>query len=238
MHVRHENILLVGTSHIAEQSLEEIDSLFNKHNVAVVAVELDQQRLTQLMHGDQGESKKYPFFRLVRELGFGAAIFANLASWVQQKVGKIVGLSPGSDMKHAVELARSKQVPLACIDQDIRVTLRKISPSINLIFFWKAGKEALTGFLFPKRMARRYGMEKINLKKVPPERLIDKALLALKKSYPGIYEVLVRQRNHYMTRNLRQLQEQYPDKIILAVVGAGYLKGIASLLQSSYMAAG
>jgi len=71
----------------------------------------------------------------------------------------------------------------------------------------------------------------LDLRKVPKKKVIKQIMLMLKKSYPGTYDVLVEQRNHYMADRLKQLMQIYPDKKIVAIVGAGHEEGIMELVR-------
>ena len=48
----------------------------------------------------------------------------------------------------------------------------------------------------------------------------------LKLSFPGIYGILVSERDDYMAAKLISLQRLHPTAKILAVVGAGHLPGL------------
>ena len=52
----------------------------------------------------------------------------------------------------------------------------------------------------------------------------------LRKRYPTVYKVLVEDRNKYMVKKLVALMRQYPEKKILAIVGAGHKEGMEKLL--------
>jgi len=53
----------------------------------------------------------------------------------------------------------------------------------------------------------------------------------VKKRYPNFYRVLIEERNQIMALNLANLIKNYPDKNILAVVGAGHEKEIEKLTK-------
>ena len=79
---------------------------------------------------------------------------------------------------------------------------------------------------------KRLGIQEMDLTKVPPAELVKKLLLVVKVRYPGIYRVLVEERNAVMARNLSRLREREPEARILAVVGAGHVEGITALLAA------
>ena len=79
--------VLVGTSHISSQSIEEIKNNFLEHKPDAICVELDAQRLYTLLHPQQ---KNNPW-ALLRQLGLRGFIFTLITRYAQQKLGKIVG---------------------------------------------------------------------------------------------------------------------------------------------------
>jgi len=218
--LKYKNLVIIGTSHIAKSSLKEVEEVFRKQNPYIVAVELDHNRLHALLNN------KKPNYTplLIRRLGLKGYLFALLGSIIQQKLGSIAGIKPGSDMLRAVELARTHKKRIALIDRDIRVTLSRLSKAIG----WKEKFNFLVDIFslpFSKKM-------RINLTEVPKKDLVKKALNMLKKRYPGIYKVLVDERNKVMVLKLRTLMENYPDQNILVVVGAGHEEGVLDLMKT------
>ncbi|KYK24550.1 hypothetical protein AYK26_03140 [Euryarchaeota archaeon SM23-78] len=217
--LKYKNLVIIGTSHIAETSLKEVESVFRKQNPDIVAVELDHNRLYALLHN------KKPNYSpaLIPQLGLKGYLFALIGSFLQQKLGSIVGIKPGSDMLRAVELARDNKKKIALIDRDVRVTLTRLSKAIR----WR---EKLNFFVdlisapFSKKMT-------INLKEVPEKQFIKKALGLLKKRYPGLYKVLVTERNKIMALKLKILMKNYPEQKILCVVGAGHEEDLLGLAK-------
>ena len=112
MHRLH-NLTIIGTSHIAQQSIDEIKSTIEKEKPDIVAVELDKNRLYSLM---QKEKQKHLSFRQIKSIGFSGFIFAVIGSYVQQKLGKIVQVQPGEDMLTAVKLAQKSKAKIRSRD--------------------------------------------------------------------------------------------------------------------------
>ena len=54
-----------------------------------------------------------------------------------------------------------------------------------------------------------------------------------KKRYPGMFRVLVTERNHYMANALVKIAQQNPDKKILAVMGAGHAEDVGKLVEKA-----
>ena len=206
---------LLGTSHIAKQSVEEITEAFARLNPDILAIELDKSRLQALLSGESKVSLKH-----LPAVGIQGWLFAKLGGWASKKLGKMVGVDPGTEMKTAIELGKEHKKRIALIDQPIEITLKRFSKALT----WKE-KGHLIADLFSKRK------ETIDLSKVPEEELIAKLIGELKIRYPSIYTVLIEERNAYMVDKLKKLGELYPESIILAIVGAGHVEGMAQLLS-------
>jgi len=217
--LKYKNLTILGTSHIAKSSLNEIEAVFQKENPSLVAIELDRNRLYSLL------SDKKPSYSpaMIRHLGLKGYLFALIGGLIQQKLGDIVGIKPGSDMLRAVQLAQKNNKKLALIDRDIQVTLARLSKTIS----WK---EKVHFFIdiFSAPFSKKV---KIDLTKVPEKELVKKLLRIMKKRYPGTYTVLVEERNVFMALKLRALMENYPGDKILAVIGAGHEDDLLALIK-------
>lgn len=221
--LKYKNLIVIGTSHIAKSSLNEIESVFQKENPGLVAVELDHNRLYSLL------SNKKPNYSpsMIRQLGLKGYLFAIIGGIIQQKLGDLVGIKPGSDMLRAVQLAQANNKKLALIDRDIQVTLARLSKTIR----WKEKLHFIVDVFsapFSKKM-------KIDLNKVPEKELIKKLLNLMKKRYPGLHKALVEERNAIMALRLKTLMENYPKDKILAVIGAGHEDDLLALIKQTHL---
>jgi len=216
-----QNLTLIGTSHISKESIKEIKAFVEKNKPDIIAVELDRPRLVQLFSNkDEG-----PSFTSIFRVGLKGFMFAVIGRYAQKKLGEIVGIKPGSDMKTAVLLAKKNKNKLALIDQDIRITLQRFSKYFSWKEKWTLLKEIVMALF------KRGPLVKFDLRKVPSEKLIKRLLLEVKKKYPNIYHVLVEERNVFMAKNLKSMITKEPEKKILAIVGAGHVEGMMKLIS-------
>lgn len=220
------DLQIIGTSHIAKQSIDEIKKAILEEKPDLVAVELDIQRAATLL---QQRRHKISLGEILH-IGVRGYLFAKIGQYVQQKLGKMVGVAPGSDMKTALELAKKNKIDVAFIDQPIRITLSNFSRSLTWREKWRFFLDMLRGLLFPRKQLRELGLDRFDLRKVPADSLLKKILAQLKGRYPSIYKVLVEDRNKYMVKQLVLLMKENPRKKILAVVGAGHKEGMEKLL--------
>ena len=225
--MRYNNIIIIGTSHIARESLKEVSKLIEVERPGIIAVELDKKRLMGLM----SKSKSSISISRIKKVGMKGYLFGMLGSYVQKKLGKDVGVARGSDMLTAVELAQNYKIELALIDQDIDITLARFSEAITFREKWRFLVDIFRGICFKKSEMKKMGLEEIDLNKVPPKRLIKKLIDNVKDRYPNLYRVLISERNFFMAKKLYELQQLYPHRKILAVVGAGHEEELIALLK-------
>lgn len=218
----YRNIYLLGTSHIAQESINQVKEFIEAKKPEIVAIELDQKRVYALFH------KRKLNIKDLRVLGVKGFLINFIGAYIEKKLGKLVGVTPGSEMKTAIKLAKKHKLTIALIDQDISITLKKLSKSIT----WKEKlrfiREVIKGII-----TRKPQIEPFDLRKTPPKETIEKIIQMVKQSYPNVYKVLVEERNHIMAKNLYSLMTNNPDKKIFAIVGAGHEEGIIKILKGS-----
>lgn len=230
--MRYKNLIVIGTSHISSHSIKTIRKTIEKEDPGVVAVELDKKRLQGLL--DKEAKNTRLSLDLIKKIGLKGFLFALLGSWLQKKLGKIVGIDPGSDMLAAVEAAKKRDIKIALIDQDIELTLMKFSRSLT----WKEKGRFIVDIFKPvfsrKKQLKRYGLENMDLSKVPTQKVIRIMIKELKQRYPSIYTVLIEERNNIMAYNLVRLMRLHPNEIIVAVIGAGHEKELMQMVNSAF----
>ncbi|MBW3004267.1 TraB/GumN family protein [Candidatus Woesearchaeota archaeon] len=220
--MKYKNLFIIGTSHIASQSIKEVEKEIAKLEPDIVALELDKKRLAALL-----SEKKPDKIRVkdIRRVGFKGWLFSVIGAWVEKKLGDQVGVSPGSDMLAAFHAARKVHARIALIDQDIEVTLKRFSQELSWREKWNFFVDIIKGLVFRKTDIG------FDLSTVPTQATISKLIKQVRKRYPNIYKVLITERNEVMAANLAHLFLRYPDKKIVAIIGAGHEKDIMKLVK-------
>lgn len=217
---RYKNLIILGTSHIAIQSVKQVENIINKYKPQIIALELDSKRLRALL------SKKRKFtYKDVKKLGVKGFLFHFIGAWAERYLGKKVGTKPGAEMKEAIKLAKQHKLKIALIDQDIQITIRKLIKRLTTKEKLTFLKDLILPFSFKKQNI------KFNLKKVPKQKTIERLIKQVKKRYPSVHNTLVTERNQIMANNLNKLILKYPDSRIVAIIGAGHEKGIIGELK-------
>ncbi len=220
------NLKIIGTSHIAKQSIEEIKKTVEEFQPDIIAVELDLRRAASLMRKQNNKVS----LSEIRKIGVKGFVFVKIGQAVQQKLGKVVGVAPGSEMKTALEIAHAKKLQVALIDQPINITLKNFSKELTWREKGRFALDLLKGLFFPKRQMKKYGLEEFDLQKVPEQQVINKIINQMRKQYPSMYKTIIADRDKYMVKQLVKLLREHPEKKILAVVGAGHKEGMERLL--------
>ena len=206
--ITYKNLTLIGTSHIAIESVKEVEEFINKIKPELVALELDRARFRGLMSEEKQKLRLADIFRI----GIKGYIFSLIGAYIEKKLGSIVGVKPGDEMKKAAFSARNIGAKIALIDQRIDITLNRFSKSLT----WKEKFRFLEDIIISIFKRPRINFD---LRKVPDKKVISELLGHVRKRYPNVYRVLVEERNKHMAKNLYRLMQDYN---IVAVVGAGH----------------
>jgi len=221
-------IKIIGTSHISQQSIDQIKREVKASKPEIIAVELDIKRALALSGKEQTRRVSA---RDVAKIGFKGYAFAKIGQFVQKRLGEMVGVKPGAEMKTALQLAYENKINVALIDQPIEITLNNFSRELT----WKEKlhfiSDIFRGVFFRKREMKRLGFDKLDLSKVPTEKLVERMMDELKDRYPNIYKTLVADRNNFMVKTLLKIQKKDLENDILVIVGAGHKKEMISMLR-------
>lgn len=219
--MKYKNLVFLGTSHIAKQSLEEVANSIKDEKPDIIALELDKKRIGALM---SKEARRISL-KSIKQVGLKGFIFSLIGAWAEKKLGKIAGVAPGSEMKQAINIAKRENIRIALIDQDIEITLQRLSKAITR-------KEKLN-FLIDVLKAVFSGKKEaeFDLTKVPDKKVIKKLTGRLREQYPNVYGVLIEERNVVIAENIKRLMDADPDKKILVILGAGHIDDVLTHIK-------
>ena len=242
-----DNIILVGTGHILEKSVKEVEAVIDRENPDVVAVELCEARYKSL----KGEVENFS----VKDTLSTSSPFLILTHWllayVQRKMGDELGIEPGADMMAAIGKAEEKGCKIALIDRPIQITMQR---------FWKKMKffeklKMVFSMLFAITNIRGGGKggdgkegasklqiggmnvsDGIDLDRITDEDVVTQLMEELRAFSPGAATALLDERDAYIAGSLLELQHHnltnnLEQRKTVAVVGAGHVAGIKNLLR-------
>ena len=218
-----DKITLVGTAHISEKSVNEVKEVIEEQKPDIVAVELCKRRYDSIKKKDQWENT--PISKLLKGNNAYLLIAQTFLSSIQRKLGKEYGVEPGSEMIMAMDIAKKHDLKIALVDRDISITLkrawRKMGIREKFRLVWEFLK-AIIGF-------DEEEIEDLDLEKLMDQDVISSMMEEFKEIAPSVTDVLIHERDEYIARKI--LEESKKGKVV-AVVGAGHLKGIEEHLKN------
>lgn len=217
--VKDKEIILIGTAHISEESVNLVERIVSEEKPETVGVELCQKRYDTIFKKEIWENTK--IIEIVKK-GQTQLLLANLLiSSFQKRMGEELKIKPGAEMIQAIEAAEKSASRIALIDRDIQITLKRAWREMKFLEKVKFIYILLTGVLFPEEMDKEL-VEKIKEKDVMTQMIEE-----LGKEIPSVKKVLIDERDIYIANKILAA----PGKKIVAVVGAGHLEGIKNNLQ-------
>ncbi len=213
-------IILVGTAHVSEKSVAEVNAVIEREKPDIVAVELDKGRY-QALKGEN-EVKEINIKELLSDGRFYEFLLHTLLAYVQRKIGEDTGVKPGSEMLSAIEIAEKNGARVALIDRDIRVTLGRFWNKMS--FFEKL---KLFGSLLGAMIG--IGTKDIDMDTVTEEDVVSQLISELRSLAPSAASVLLDERNAIMAKNILDVSG---EGTVVAVIGAGHREGIQKYLDA------
>lgn len=213
--------IIVGTAHISRQSADLVKEVIEKEKPNVVCVELDEKRLKALSEKNRWEN--LDLRKIIKEKQLSTLIVNLVLSSYQKKLGEKLGVSPGTELLEAVQVANEKNIPIELCDREVRITLRRAWHSMNL---WQKSKFLAGGLggLFEKQELTEEKLAELRNKDVLSEMMDE-----IGKAMPVLKKIIIDERDQYIAQRMKDSN----GKKIVSVVGAGHVKGIKKFLESN-----
>ncbi|WP_292729367.1 TraB/GumN family protein [Methanoculleus sp.] len=212
-------IRLVGTAHVSQKSVEEVRSTIEEFQPDIVGVELDRGRFISLTQ----EVAEPSVTDILKGGNFGRLLVQWVLTYIQQRIGVETGVKPGAEMLVAIEEAEAHQKPVALIDRDIRITLARFWDMMGI---WE--KIKLLGALVYSMVSVEG--QKIDVDEFTNQDVVSAAMEEFRKFSPGGAQALIDERDAYLAHQILMLGGRYER--VLAVVGAGHIRGVQRYLDA------
>lgn len=128
-------------------------------------------------------------------------------------------------MRAAMDAALDGGLPLALIDRDLGLTLRR---TYRAVPWWQ--RMGLIGGLFGSVLSREK-IDESEIERLKEGDMLESTFSEFAEQSEDLYRTLIHERDQYMAAHLRRMAESGNHRRILAVVGAGHLSGIATQAQ-------
>lgn len=221
-----DDIILIGTAHVSEKSVAEVKEAIGKYKPAIVGIELDKNRFKFLKDKAQAW-KDLPLTNLIKGRNvyfFMAQVFLGN---MQRRLGEATGVEPGSEMLAAAVAAKENGAEIAFVDRDITITLQRAWRKMR---FWERAK---IFWEIMKLVAPPDEDElEVDIDELMKEDAISMMMKELQGFAPTVAEVLIHERDEYISKKILEASDQGKGKV-LAVVGAGHLEGIKKHIEKA-----
>ena len=205
---------LVGTAHVSQESVDEVNQVIESVQPDTVCVELCETRYTALRDADRW--KKLDIFKVIKE-GKTLMLLANLAIGAyQRRLGEELGVEPGAELIAGADKADEVGSKLELVDRDIQVTLKRTWANLS---FWQKFK--LMGAIFASLFETdEVGAE--DIEKLKEKNELSDMMEEFARVMPEVQKPLIDERDQYLMSSI----EEAPGETVVAVVGAGHVPGM------------
>ena len=220
--IGEREIIILGTAHVSEESVKEVEDAIRNEKPDRVCIEIDKSRYTSLTKKSMWKDLSIPQ-ALKQKKGF--LLLANLVlSSFQKRLGLDLGVKPGEEMMKAIRISEELGIPFSFCDREIQLTLKRAWSKTG---FWGKNKmlAAMVSSIFVKEKLSKEEIEKLKEKNA-----LQNMLEELSQFMPKVKTVLIDERDRFLATKIFTSE----GKKIIAVVGAGHVKGIVSWLNSLY----
>lgn len=216
-------ITLLGTAHVSRASAEKVKELIATGDYDAVAVELCPSRYHAML--DPDALARMNLFEVLRK-GKAPMVTASLALGAyQQRMAEQLGIEPGAEMRVAIESAKAANLPVLLIDREVGVTLKRIYRNIP----WWRRFYLLAGIM--ASVVSREQVSEEEIERLKEGDVLESAFSQFADQQRDLYLPLIDERDRYMAARLREEIAHTPHRHILAVVGAGHMRGISTYLR-------
>lgn len=218
-------IVILGTAHVSQRSVEEVRAVLEREAPKVVCVELDRARYQTLTRPDAWRDLD---IRSVLRSRRGFLLLTNLVlAAFQRRMGMDAQVRPGSEMLAAVEVAEKAGARVELCDRDVQVTLRRAWSQSGL---W--GRSKLLSALF----VTAFSSEKLapeEIERLKTDTALTSMISELADYLPKAKAVLIDERDRYLAARIAQAARGAGsgEEPVVAVLGAGHKAGVVRALQ-------
>lgn len=216
---------IVGTAHVSDASRQEVAALIEKVKPDTVCVELCQERYDGFK--DENRWAKLDIFQVIKKGKF-LYLLANLAVGAyQRRMGAKLGVKPGAELMGAVELAEEMNIPVALIDRNINTTLKRVWANLSFMTKCQLLGAMLEAVMGDDKETKEETSEQIE--QLKNDINLSEMMDMFAKEVPDVYVPLIDERDRYLCAKMREAE----GKTIVAVVGAGHVKGIKKYFEET-----
>ena len=250
---RSNEVYLLGTAHVSDESTREVIELINLVNPEIVFVELDSSRAAQLRRSSAASSSNAGAATTMSMTTFDMSsitqhpMFASLASAVPGLSTNLIHVlqtvapdilrqinwlpSQGGEMLAAITQADKFGIRCVYGDVDISQTITEMKSAVSTSFTGiMSNPSQISNILPPLELRVVFGQ--LLSGKIEPKQFVEsiktrdnaqQVASYLQRSFPPVYNVMITKRDVHMAMMLRR---HCGEGKVVAVVGMAHMEGI------------
>jgi pheromone shutdown-related protein TraB len=211
-----KEVFLVGTAHVSKESVKLVNSVIYEQKPDTVCVELCETRYQSIVNKDLWLNTD--IVRVIKEKKSFLLLSNLLMASFQKRIAKKFDIKPGQEMIEAIETGKAVGAKIFPSDRDIRITLSRVWHNMGL---WDKTKLI---FQLVLSIGDTGDISEKDIEKMKQEDVLESLLAEVGKSLPVLKKILIDERDMYLSQKIKTA----PGNKIVAVVGAGHVKGIKS----------
>ena len=209
-----KEILIVGTAHVSQRSVDLVKEVIETEKPDTVSVELCPSRYQTIRQQDRWQ--EMDIIRVIKEKKSFLLLSNLVLAAFQKRIASKLDVRPGQEMIQAMESAEAAGAGIHLADRDIRITLARTWGQMG---WWTRLK-----LIF--QMVLSFGdLDEIaaeDVERMKQQDVLETILSEVGKSMPTLRHTLIDERDQYLAAKIRSA----PGKKIVAAVGAGHVPGI------------
>ncbi len=216
-------VTLLGTAHVSRASADKVRELLHTGDYDAVAVELCPSRYNSII--DPDALARMDLFKVLKE-GKGAMVTASLALGAyQQRLAEQFEIEPGAEQREAIKYAQDNHTQVLLIDREIGVTLKRVASNVP----WWQRLNLFAGLLLS--MLSKEEVDEAEVERLKEGDILETTFAEFAEDRKDLYLPLIDERDRYMAARLVDEIQQNGHENILAVIGAGHMRGIKRYLE-------
>ncbi|MBN2196174.1 MAG: TraB family protein [Polyangiaceae bacterium] len=213
-----KDIYIVGTAHVSQASVAEVEGLIDGLGPNTVCVELDELRYRALT--DDSYWKSLDVADVVKKRRVGLVFASIVLASIQKRVGNKLGIRPGAEMLAAARRAQANGAELVLADRSIQITFQRTWHNLGPL-----NRLKLLAFLVMAPFsAIEDEIDAASVERLKEEGSMNDMMSEFAKVMPQVKEPLIDERNQYLMSMVREA----PGSKVVAVVGAAHVSGMVA----------
>jgi pheromone shutdown-related protein TraB len=213
-----KEILIIGTAHVSQKSVDEVWRVIREERPDTVCVELDEARYQTLV--DKTTWQKLDIFEIIRQKRVLFLLSSLALGAYQRRMGEKLGVMPGAELLAGVEAAREVGAEVVLADRDVQATLKRTWANLG---FWD--KAQMAGGLISAPFAVE-DIDETKIEELKDKDTIGEIMHQVAEEMPRIKTPLIDERDAYLMSTIQAA----PGKKIVGVVGAAHVAGMVRRL--------